>query len=50
MLEALSFQSPTIFGTIAALSQKVEEMDIAAPPLIDFFPIESKLASFAEET
>ena len=50
MMGALSFQSPTVFGTIAALGQNIEEMDLAAPPLVDFSPIEAKLASFTQET
>jgi hypothetical protein len=32
MMGGSVFQSPTIFGTMAALAAKIEDMDKAAPP------------------
>lgn len=50
LMGSSSFKSPTVFGTLASLSPKVEEMDSAPAALIDFSPIEAKLTSFTEET
>ena len=50
MMGSSTFQSPTVFGTLSALSRKVEEMDLAPPPVIDLSPIEAKLSAFTEET
>jgi hypothetical protein len=35
------FQSPTVFGSLAAIASKVEAMASAAPALVDFSPIEA---------
>lgn len=44
------FQSPTVFGTPAAIGAKVEEMWGAAPPVVDLLPIESKINKLRAET
>ena len=43
------FQNPTAFGTMAALSAKITEMDLAGPPLIDFSPIQSQVEAAKAE-
>lgn len=45
-----SFQSPTVFGTLAAIGAKVEEMWGAAPPVVDLSPLESKINKLRAET
>jgi hypothetical protein len=41
-----SFQNPTMFGTMSALARKVEEMDLAGPPVVDFSPIQADVKNF----
>ena len=43
MMGGSVFQSPTVFGTIAALAAKVGEMDLAGPPLIDLSPVQAEI-------
>jgi hypothetical protein len=43
------FPNPTVFGTLAALSRKVEEMDLIGPSTVDFSPIQAEVEKFKVE-
>jgi hypothetical protein len=44
------FQNPTIFGTLAVLSSKIEVLDGVGPPLIDFMPVIIVIEKFKAES
>jgi hypothetical protein len=50
LMASSSFQNPTVFGTMAALGRKIEEMSLAGPPLVDFSPIIAEVEKFKVET
>jgi hypothetical protein len=50
MMGGSSFQNPTVFGTMAALAQKVEDTSLASPPVIDVSPIQAEAEQFRGET
>jgi hypothetical protein len=45
-----SFQNPMVFGTMAALARKIEDMQLVGPPTVDFSPIQAELEKFRSET
>jgi hypothetical protein len=50
VLDNSPFQSPTIFGTLGCLARRVQELSSAAPPIVDFSPVEGKLEDLRRET
>ena len=50
LMRGSSFQSPTVFGTMAALASKLEVMDLAGPPSVDFSPIQAEIEQAKAES
>jgi len=49
-LSASPFQSPTVFGTLASLARKVEQMSLVGPPIVDFSPMQAEVSRLRQET
>jgi hypothetical protein len=44
-----TFQRPTVFGTMAELARKVEEIILAGPPVVVFSPIQTEVEGVRSE-
>jgi hypothetical protein len=49
LMGSSNFQHPTVFGTMAGLSRKIEEMILAGPPVVDFSPIQAEVEGVQSE-